>query len=111
MNALMKALLKEAFDLEQTGAKALSKASLAVLLPLLIQDGEDVPAIIANWSDAKAELSALVSNPAADSDLVAYGISLGWSGDAKVQAVISACAQGALAVAQAVATIIAATKA
>lgn len=110
MNALMKALIKEAYDLEQTGASALSKSSLASLLPLLIQDGEDLPPVIANWADGKAELSALVSNPAADADLIAYGLSLGWTSDVKVQAVISACAQGALSVAQAVAAIVAALK-
>lgn len=111
MNALMKALIKEAYDLEQTGAAALAKGSLAGLLPLLVQDGEDLPAVIANWGDGKAELAALVANPAADADLVAYALSLGWTSDVKAQAVIAACAEGALAVAQAVAKIVVAVKA
>lgn len=110
MNSFLKAVLKEVYDLEQTGAAALSKSSLAGLLPLLIQDGEDLPAVIANWADAKVEFAALIANPAADADLIAYGLSLGWTSDKKVQAVVAACAQAVLHVAEDIAAILAATK-
>lgn len=111
MNTFLKACLKEAYDLEQTGAAALSKTAFAGLLPLLIQDGEDLPALIANWADAKVELGALVANPAADADLVAYGLSLGWSSDKKVQAVIADVAALVLSAAEGIAKLVADLKA
>lgn len=103
MNAFLKAALKEAYDLEQIGVSAFTKRELAALVPLLIQVGQDIPALITNWPTAEAELVALVSNPAADADLVAYGIALGWTTDVKVQAVIGDVAGMLLAIAQGVA--------
>lgn len=111
MNVFLKACLKEVFDLEQAGAAALSKTAFAGILPLLIQTGEDIPSVIANWATAKAELEALLKDPSADADLIAYGISLGWTSDKKVQLIIGDVAALVLSNAQGIAKLLADLKA
>lgn len=91
MNSLLKALLKETMDLYAAGKAAVGKQWTGVF-SALIQAGEDVPSIVANWPDLKAELEALMSNPAADSDLLAYAIGLVGGESVKAQAVIAASA-------------------
>lgn len=91
MNTFLKAALKEAYDVEQIGVAALGKGGLALatLLPLLLVAGEDLPAVVSNAGDAGAEFKALIADPASDADLIAYGVSLGWTSDKKVQAIVA----------------------
>lgn len=90
MNTLLKACLKEVCDLVATGRAIASKAGIATLLPLMVQDGEDVPLIIANWSDLKPELEALLANPASDADLLAYVSTLVAGQGGKAEAIVAA---------------------
>lgn len=91
MNDLLKAFLKEAADIAVVGKAAAGK-QWAGLFSAVVQAGEDVPAIVNNWADLKPELEALMSNPAADADLLAYAMGLVGGESAKAQAVISASA-------------------
>lgn len=71
MNVLLKAMLKEVLDLVVVGENAVAK-NYSGLFTALVGAGEDVPAIVANFADLKPELEALLANPAADQDLLAY---------------------------------------
>jgi hypothetical protein len=75
MNSLFKALLKEISDCVKTGEDLFAKNWSAVIADIVIA-GEDVPAIINNWSDIENEAKMLIDNPAADADLVAYAVGL-----------------------------------
>ncbi len=110
MNALLKAILKEGADLFLLGEDVLQKKGYALILPALLQAGTDSLAIIANGGDLHAELSALISNPAADSDLLSYAAGLFGGSDDKAQKVISAAAKLALDVALDVSGLVGAIK-
>lgn len=99
MNALLKAILKEAADLYSLGEAVLQKKGLAIILPALIQAGTDASGIASNASDLSAELNALLTNPAADADLLAYATGLVGGDNAKAQKIIAASAKLALDVA------------
>lgn len=92
MNPLFKAILKEVSDLVSSGEAIVAKSPFATLLPLLLQAGEDAPAIVSNWSDLKAEALALISNPAADADLLSYATSLVGGAGTKATQIITATA-------------------
>lgn len=89
MNSLLKAFLKEVFDLVAVGKDIVGKQYTS-LFGALVQAGEDVPAIVANYADLKPELQALLANPSADADLLAYVAGLVAGDSAKAQAIISA---------------------
>lgn len=91
MNPLLKAFLKEAADIVAAGRAAIG-SDWSKLFGALVQAGEDVPAIISNWADLKPELEALMSNPAADADLLAYATALVTGEGAKAEALIVASA-------------------
>lgn len=91
MNPLLKAMLKEVSDVVAIGEAAVAK-NYAAILTAVIGAGEDVPSIISNWADLKPELLALLGNPAADADLLAYAMGLVGGVDAKAKAVITASA-------------------
>ena len=107
MNAFMKAALKEAYDIEQVGVAVVKKTPFVGLIPLLIVAGEDAVAVSANIGDAGAEFKALVADPASDADLIAYGLSLGWTSNAKVTLIIGDCAALGLANVQAISKLVA----
>lgn len=92
MNALLKALLKEAADLFVLGEEVLQKKSIFEIFPSLVKAGTDAALIPALLPDLQNELNALLTNPAADADLLAYANSL-VTGDAKAHAIISASAK------------------
>ncbi len=93
MNSFLKAVIKEAFDAEALVADVVAKAWSKIVSDA-ISAGSDAAAIAANLSSAKSDLQALISNPAADADLVAYVVSLSAGiGSAKAQAVIAASAK------------------
>lgn len=110
MNALLKAVLKEAADLFALGEDVIQKKSMALILPSLIQAGTDAAAISGNMSDLQVELNALITNPAADADLLAYATTLVSGESAKAQALVTAAAKLALDVTQDVTALIAAFK-
>lgn len=89
MNVLLKAMLKEVCDLVAVG-KAASGKQWGQVFGTLIAAGEDVPAIVANWVDLKPELEALLVNPAADADLLAYAAGLVAGEEEKAKKVIVA---------------------
>lgn len=90
MNQLLKAFLKEAADLVQVGKAATSK-QYSLLFSALFQAGEDIPAIVSGFADLKPEIEKLLSDPAADADLLAYAAGL-LGDDAKGKAIIMASA-------------------
>jgi hypothetical protein len=110
MNVLLKAMLKELADLVAAGKDAAAK-NWGGLLGAVIGAGEDAPAIVSNWADLKPELAALLANPAADADLLAYGMSLLSGESAAVQAVIQASAKLLLDAGEDVVALVAAIKA
>lgn len=91
LNPLLKAFLKEAIDVIAVGKAAAGK-QWAALFSAVVQAGEDVPPIVANWADLKPELEKLLADPAADADLLAYAVGLVGGEDAKAQAIIVAAA-------------------
>lgn len=96
MNALLKAILKEISDLFQVGQDVVAKDSFSVILPILIEAGSDAAAVVSNLSDFQNELNALLSNPAADADLLTYAQTLVAGDSAKAQKIISAAAKLAI---------------
>lgn len=92
MNSLFKAVLKEAADLVATGEAVAKKSGFVTLLPLLIGDAQDAPAIVSNWSDLATEATALIANPAADADLLAYATTLMGGSGTKATQIITAAA-------------------
>ena len=111
MNVLLKAILKEVSDLVAVGVDIAGKQSLAVIFAALLQSGSDAPNIVANIGDFKAELDALLANPAADADLLAYATSLVSGDGAKAQSLISAAAKLALDLGADISALVAAFKA
>lgn len=107
MNPLLKAFLKEAIDLVAAGKAAVGK-QWGALFAALVQAGEDVPPIVANWADLKPELEKLLADPAADADLLAYAVSLVGGESDKAKAVIVASAELVIVGAQKVAALISA---
>jgi hypothetical protein len=97
MNTFLKAVVKEVADLEATGVAIFSKAGLLKLVPLFVKDGEDAVAVFSNASTAKAELQALLTDPAADADLLSYATSVFAGDNAKAQKVIAAASDLLLA--------------
>lgn len=75
MNVELKAMLKAVMDVVATG-KAIAGKHWDQLFACLVADGSDVPSIVANWADLKAEAQKLLSDPTADADLLAYAASL-----------------------------------
>jgi hypothetical protein len=108
MNALLKAILKEAADLFALGEAVIAKKSFAIILPTLIQAGSDASAISGNIGDLQNELKALIFNPSADADLLAYATTLIPGESAKAQALVAAAAKLALDVATDVTNLVAA---
>lgn len=102
--------MKEASDLFALGEDVINKQSLATILPHLIQAGTDVSGITGNISDFQAELAALLANPAADADLLAYAMTLVSGESAKAQALIQASAKLAIDVVLDVNALVAAFK-
>lgn len=93
MNTLLKAVMKEIADLVKVGKDVAAKCGLTVIMGDLFTAGTDVPSIIANIEDFKPELEALISNPSADADLLAYASGLVGGETAKAQAVVGASAK------------------
>lgn len=110
MNILLKAMLKEAFDLLAVGEAAVAK-NYTGLFGALLGAGEDVPAIVSNWADIKPELAALLANPAADADLLTYLTTELGVESAAVQQVVAASAKLLLDVGQDVQALVAAINA
>lgn len=96
MNTLLKAILKELADLAIVGQDVVGKQALAVILGALLQAGTDAPNIVSNIGDFKNELAALLVNPAADADLLAYATSLVSGDSVKAQGIIAAAVKLAL---------------
>lgn len=71
MNSFLKALIQEIYDLEQ-GVEAAVGKQWALVVQAAIKCGMDLPALIQNVSSAKPDLEALMSNPVADADLLAF---------------------------------------
>lgn len=95
MNECIKSIVDEAFDVKATVQSVLAKDYVS-LLPELVKDAEDGSAVASNISDLKAEAQALVSNPAADADLLAY-VTAKCAGDSsKAAKVIPAAAKLAI---------------
>lgn len=92
MNPLFKAVMQEGYDLFQTGEAIAGKQSFVSLLPLLIKDATDAPAVATNWSDLKTEAQALITNPAADEDLLAFATTLAGGSGSKPAAIVTASA-------------------
>ena len=71
MNALLKIVVDEAFDVVTATEDAVKKdwtgAAANVLAAI-----EEAPSLVSNLPDAKAELQALLADPSADADLVTY---------------------------------------
>ena len=97
MNVLLKAIIKEVFDIEQLVVDAVHKAGVQVLMGdamKAILDGND---IVANYEDIQAELQALIDNPASDEDLLALVVEMADGIDnQKAQGIIKAACQLAL---------------
>jgi hypothetical protein len=111
MNQFLKAVIKEAFDAETLVVDVVQKA-WAKLLGDAVTAGTDAIALAGTVSTAQAELQALISNPAADADLLAYVASLGAGlSDQKAQAIISSLATLVLHVVTDSAAFVAAIKA
>lgn len=91
MNPFLKAAIDEACDIEAAGEAAVAKRWTGLFSDLL-KAGEDAPALIANLSDAKAELQAVLTNPSSDADLLAYVASKTSSANPAAAAVIYASA-------------------
>jgi DNA uptake protein ComE-like DNA-binding protein len=96
MNQFLKAVIKEAFDAEALVVDVVAKA-WTKLLQDAVTSGMDAVSLAGTVSSAKAELEALLADPSADADLLAYvvGLSAGL-GDAKAQAIVAASAKLAL---------------
>lgn len=99
MNVFLKSALKAAMDAAVAGKDAISKNWSKFFMDLVAL-GEDVPTVISNLSTAKPELEALLANPSADADLLAYGASLVGGESPAVAAVVSASADLLLTVGQ-----------
>lgn len=95
MNALLKAVMKEAADAVKLGKDAVAK-NWGQLLVDGVGAAEDVASIVSNIGDAKAELEALTNDPAASADLLAYAQSLVSGEDAAVQKIVAASAKAVL---------------
>lgn len=75
MNQFLKALIQELYDLEQAGELAAAK-SWAALVNAGIKAGMDLPALVNSVGQAQSDLQQLVTNPAADQDLLAFTLAL-----------------------------------
>lgn len=75
MNQSLKAILDELLDLEKVAVDVVGKKDFsAVTVMDLMTAGKDIPAVVSNFSDLKAEIAAL-TNTANQADLEAYVIS------------------------------------
>lgn len=92
-------------DLVAVGRAAVAK-NWSGLFSALVGAGEDTPPIISNWSDLKPELEALLANPEADADLVAYAASLFSTESASAQEIIKASVDLLLTIASKTATLV-----
>ena len=109
MNECIKAIVDEAFDVEASVKDLLAK-NYAGLVADVVKDAEDGSAIASKLSDLKAEAQSLVSDPAADADLLAY-VSAKVAGDSsKAAKIIPAAAKLALDVVADAEALIAAVK-
>ncbi|MGZ3686666.1 MAG: hypothetical protein ACXWPM_00100 [Bdellovibrionota bacterium] len=96
MNSFLKAIIKEAFDAEAIVVDIVAK-SWAKLLQDSVAAGMDAIALAGVVAQAKSDCEALLANPAADADLLAYVVSLsGGLGDAYAMGIITAAADLAL---------------
>lgn len=91
MNQLLKAVLKEAMDLVALGKAAVAH-NWSGVFTAAIGAGTDVPPIVSAWPDLKPELQALLTNPAADADLLAYAATLVGGESPETAAVVAAAA-------------------
>jgi hypothetical protein len=92
MNTELKAMIQTVFDIVSVVKGAIAKENfVTALLPALYKIAADIPAVVSNWSDLQAEVSAL-SGASADADLVAFVVSqvAGVTSNAQAQSVISA---------------------
>lgn len=71
MNAFLKACLDEAFDLVNVAQELIEK-QWSTAISNVIKGVSDAGPIAANVGDAKPELQALLTDPAADADVLAY---------------------------------------
>lgn len=109
MNECIKAIVDEAVDVEATVVSVMKKDFIS-LLPEVVKDATDGAAIASHLSTLKAEASALISDPAADADLLAY-VSAKFAGDSsKAAKIIPAAAKLALDVVADAEALIAAVK-
>lgn len=92
MNTFLKAVIKEAFDAEAIVADVVAKA-WSKLVGDAIAAGTDASAIVASIGSAKTELEALLTNPAADADLLAYVTTLAGGVNEKAQKIIAAASK------------------
>lgn len=91
MNECIKAIIDEAADVEATVVSVMKKDYTA-LIPELVKDAMDGKSVVDHLSSLKAEAQALVSDPAADADLLAY-VAAKFAGDSsKAAKVIPAAA-------------------
>lgn len=89
MNESLKAVLDEAFDLEVLVKHAVAQDWSASFSDL-VKAGTDLPALISKVSGVLPELQALLVDPMADSDFVAYVTGKLAGETTKVQAVATA---------------------
>jgi hypothetical protein len=93
-NVFLKAVIQEAYDLEQAGEDLVGK-KWTLLVSAGIKCGMDLPAVIQAVSSAKSDLEALLKDPTADLDLLTDVVGIvGHQG--KAAACISASADLAL---------------
>ena len=71
MNEALKSAIDEAFDIEALVKDAVAKNWTGTLGDL-IKGGTDLPVLIGKASALLPDLQALMANPAADADLLAY---------------------------------------
>jgi hypothetical protein len=87
-NVFFKAVLKSVMDLYAVEQAAVAK-NLNALFTALVPVGMDIPTLVSNYTDAKPELQALLADPTADADLLAYAASLVGGQSPQVVAIIS----------------------
>ena len=92
MNVELKAILTILFAFGKLAKDVVEKAGITQNIADLEVIAVGIPAAVSNFSDLQAEISALESNPAAMTDILAFIGSqfTGISGDAHAQAILSA---------------------
>lgn len=94
MNSFLKALVQELYDVVQAGGDLVSK-QYSALVSAGVKCGMDLPALVSSVGSAQGDLQALLSNPAADADLLAFVVGLVGNAS-QAAAVVSASADLAL---------------